>query len=187
MFLGWVLVMCISNKFLRTTGLYDCAYLLILPLIHSYSGAKEYWNTQNYITNSAYVHTSLQRGYRACIVFSGVKAQRTGTGACWPMLNLSHFPPLESKPIRIPSLDKGENDIGERYSNYYRIPRQHRFYFKNPVCKQTESWTGAKASVWSKALCIQVYTKEKGDMSWSPSPLHVFIQQLTYKCLCARH
>lgn len=147
-------------------------------------------NTETPKTIQQTLHTCIllyKEGIELASYFQALRAQRTGTGACWPVLNLSHFLPLESKPIRIPSLDKGENDTGERYSNYYRIPWQHRFYFKNPVCKWTESWTGAKASVWSKALCIQVYTKEKGDLSWSPSPLHVFIQQLTYKCLCARH
>lgn len=33
-FLGWDLMMCISNKFLRNTALYGCSYLmLIVPLI----------------------------------------------------------------------------------------------------------------------------------------------------------
>lgn len=128
------------------------------------------------------MHTSLERGYRAFIIFFQ-RCQRPKEPVCVSLLNLLCFPPLKSKLILIPCLDKGENDI----QNYYRVLPQGRSNFKTLVHKQTEGWAGAKANVWSKALCSQVYVNRRWHLGWSPSPHHVFIQQSMYQCLCARH
>ena len=79
-------------------------------------------------------------------------------------------------PLSSP-LEIGQNDI----QIPYRSPHQGRFYFH----ELTESWTGTKAVVWSRALDTQVYTKN--DTGWSPSPPDVFIKQSMSKFMCIRH